>query len=150
MELEREIDVELHFADEHEKVMVNLVYTYNVFLGRTLNILKPFTINDQHYNILKILDKHAPQPVSVGELDRLRLNNRGDLTRLLDKLCAMGLIVRETNPENRRVVLVRISEQGSSDLRAMDAALDTQRDPRATLSTDEARLLNQLLDKLRG
>ena len=150
MKLEEEIDIVLPFADERSKAMLNLAYTYGVFLDKTLSVLAKFDINDQHYNILKTLNEHYPAPISVGEVKRLLLNKRGDLTRLLDKLCLMGLVVRETAPEDRRVVLVTISPKGREQLREMDAGLFAQRDVRLTLSEAEARQLNELLDKLRG
>jgi MarR family transcriptional regulator, 2-MHQ and catechol-resistance regulon repressor len=150
MKLEEEINLVIPFKDERDKVIVNLVHTYNVFLNRTLEALKPFDINDQHYNILKTLQDQFPKPISVGQLKSLLFNKRGDLTRLLDKLSDMGFIVRENNAENRRVVQATISKLGKERLRQIDSKLAEQRDPRDNISEKEAMTLNTLLDQLRG
>ena len=150
MKLEDEIAIVSPFNNEREKVMLNLAYTYGVFLDKTLGVLGAFDINDQHYNILKTLNEHYPEPISVGEVKRLLLNKRGDLTRLLDKLCHTGLVVREVAPDDRRVVLVTLSPKGRAQLQEMDAGLSAQRDAALALSEAEARQLNELLDKLRG
>jgi DNA-binding MarR family transcriptional regulator len=150
MKLEDEIQIIVPFANEREKVILNLVYTYSILLDKTLDVLKKYDINDQHYNILKTLNDHYPIPASVGEIKKLMLNKRGDITRLLDKLHAMGLITRGVDPENRRVVLVTITEIGKELLREIDAKLAKQRDPKDNLTEEEAQQLNELLDKLRS
>jgi DNA-binding MarR family transcriptional regulator len=150
MKLEDEINTGMPFENECLKALVNLVYTYNFFLDKTLKALAEFDINDQHYNILKILSVQAPKPVSVGEIKNLLFNKRGDLTRLLDKLSGMNLVLREINAENRRVVYVSISDLGKEQLEQMDDNLAVQRDSIKNISDKEAAQLNRLLDRLRG
>lgn len=150
MRLEDEVSVPLRFESERQKTILNLVYTYGVLLEQTLKILQPFDLNDQHFNILKTLNEHDPKAITVGEIKQALLNKRGDLTRLLDKLSAMGLIVRESAPTDRRIVLVRLSAQGREHVREIDSLLFAQRDSRLGLSEEEAELLNTLLDKFRG
>jgi DNA-binding MarR family transcriptional regulator len=150
VKLEEELNLATPFANQRQKAMLNLAYTYGVLLERTLGVLSAFDLNDQHYNILKTLNEHYPEPLPVGEIKRLLLSKRGDLTRLLDKLSAMGLVVRDVDPEDRRVVLVTMSEKGRQQVAIMDAQLDEQRDATLNLSEQEAEQLNILLDKLRG
>jgi DNA-binding MarR family transcriptional regulator len=150
MKLEDEINTGMPFESERLKALVNLVYTYNFFLDKTLKALAEFDINDQHYNILKILSVQSPRPVSVGEIKNLLFNKRGDLTRLLDKLSDMNLVVREVNAENRRVVYVTISDLGKERLAQMDHNLETQRDSGSNISELAATQLKALLDQLRG
>jgi DNA-binding MarR family transcriptional regulator len=150
MRLEDEIHVLVPFESHRQKAIVNVAYTYGVFLERTLKVLRTYDINDQHYNILKTLHVHDPEPVSVGEIKRLMINKRGDITRLLDKLDAMKLIDRAVDPQNRRVVLVSITAQGKQQLAEMDRRLSTERDQVNQLTEQEAQQLNDLLDKLRS
>lgn len=140
----------LPLADEREKVIVNLVHTYNVLLDVTQQVLKGFNVNDQHYNILKVLEQAYPKPLSVGDVKKMLVNKRGDLTRLLDKLTAMKLVARGVNATNRRVIDVALSEHGKQVLANMDAQLATQRTQQYNVSEEEAKQLNTLLDRLRG
>ncbi len=150
MSLEQEISVIKPFKDEQERAIVNLLYTYNALFGIMQNLLKPFNINDQHYNVLKIIESHHPDPIQVGMIKEMLLNKRGDLTRLLDKLCKMALVDRQTNPKNRRMVDISLSAKGIEALRLMDEKLEIYTSLRKNLTTDEAKELNNLLDKLRG
>lgn len=150
MRIEDELPFVAPFGSEYEKAIVNLAYTYGMFLERTLSVLKPYDLNDQHYNILKTLNEHDPEPISVGEIKHLMVNKRGDLTRLLDKLSALALVVRELDPENRRVVLVSLTAKGKQQVRAIDAQLTEQRRRQRRLTEEEARRLNDLLDRFRG
>jgi DNA-binding MarR family transcriptional regulator len=150
MKLEEELRLVIPIDDPREKAVLNLVYTYTVILERTLRVLKPLGLNDQHYNILKILLEQDPRPVSVGEVKNLLLDKRGDLTRLLDKLSAMAFISRVTNAQNRRMVLVNITAKGKERLLDIDARLEAGRDTRRGLTRKEAEQLNTLLDRLRG
>jgi DNA-binding MarR family transcriptional regulator len=150
MRLEDELAFVSPFGSHYERAIVNLAYTYGILLDRTLSVLKPYDLNDQHYNILKTLNEHDPQPISVGEIKQLMVNKRGDLTRLLDKLNALGLVVREIDPENRRVVLVSLTPQGKRQVRSIDEQLAEQRRQQRRLTEEEARQLNDLLDRFRG
>ncbi|MEM8535658.1 MAG: MarR family transcriptional regulator [Chloroflexota bacterium] len=150
MKLEDEIDVSIPFKDERDKAIVNLVHTYNVLLEATQRDLKDFNINDQHYNILAILNVEDPQPVAIGQIKQRLLNKRGDLTRLLDKLDHLGWIDRKINPTNRRVMDVTLTAEGRQKLILMDAKLSRHASRRKNLSKEEASQLNHLLDKLRG
>lgn len=150
MRLEDEVTFVAPFGSQYEKAIVNLAYTYGILLERTLSVLNPFDLNDQHYNILKTLNEHDPEPISVGEIKQLMVNKRGDLTRLLDKLSARGLVVRELDPQNRRVVLVSLTPQGKQQVRSIDAQLAEQRRQQRHLTEEEASQLNDLLDRFRG
>lgn len=150
MRFEDEVMIVTPFANQYEKAIVNLAYTYGVFLDRMLSILKDYDLNDQHYNILKTLNEHDPHPISVGEIKQLLINKRGDLTRLLDKLSALGLVNRELDPENRRVVLVSLTPTGKQQLHTIDTILNEQRRQQRSLTDAEAAQLNDLLDRLRG
>ncbi|MEM8863366.1 MAG: MarR family transcriptional regulator [Chloroflexota bacterium] len=137
------------FKNEKERALVNLVYSYNVFFEQTLRVLKPYKLNDQHYNVLKILEVFYSKPVSIGEIRDRLLNKRSDLTRLIDKLVSMGWIERELNPDNRRSVNVVLSLTGKQNLQIIDKEMKKNRSFGQKLSENEAKELNKLLDRLR-
>jgi len=148
--LEQEITVVDMFHSEQERALVNFVYSYNVFYEQTQQVLKPYKLNDQHYNVLKILESFYPHEATVGEIREHLLNKRSDLTRLIDKLVDMELVDRAVNPENRRSVDVALSEAGKRHLATIDADLEAHRPFGQKLTEDDAVLLNQLLNKMRS
>ena len=137
------------FANEWEKALVNLHFTSNEFNDRLMKILKPYSINDQHYNILRILKRSYPEVTSPGDIKAVLLNKRGDLTRLLDKLHTLHYVERATNSNNRRMVDLRITTSGLALLQKIKADIHATKIVKKNLTKEEAIQLSLLLDKLR-
>lgn len=148
MTIEEEIK-QKKFADNWEKALVNLHFTSNWYRDHLLATLKPYKINDQHYNILRILKGRYPNSACPGDIKAVLVNKRGDLTRLLDKLDKLGHVERATNPNNRRMVDIKITESGIQLLETLKTIIDTMEHFQKTLSSEEAALLSSLLDKMR-
>lgn len=138
------------FSDEWSKVVVNAIYTGNMFTELVVTALKPYQLNDQHYNILRILKGQHPKCASPGYIKEVLLNKRGDLTRLTDKLVKMGYVERYANPENRRMVNLRITDSGLKMVNLIAKELTHTDVVKNNLTETEAQQLNTLLDKLRG
>lgn len=137
------------FANEWEKALVNLHFTSNELNDRLLKILKPYSINDQHYNILRILNGRYPEVACPGDIKAVLLNKRGDLTRLLDKLNKLNYVERATNPNNRRMVDLKITTAGIALLKKLNAEINTTYTLKNNLTKEEAMQLSLLLDKMR-
>ena len=138
------------FKDPYEKVTLNVIYTGHWLRDKTEAILKAHHINDQHYNILRILRGSFPKVLCPGDVKAVLINKRGDLTRLLDKLVNMNLVKREANAENRRMVNLLISDEGLQLLTKLDPYFLEFRKLEDNLTAKEATQLSDLLDKLRG
>lgn len=149
MRLEKEIK-QKEFNSVKEKAVVNILYTGNRITEESLLILKDHDLNDQHYNILRILKGRYPDCTCPGEIKEVLMNKRGDLTRLLDKLERLGLVRRWMNPENRRMMNVAIEEKGINELNAINKKMKKLDLFSDRISDKEADELNRILDKLRG
>jgi DNA-binding MarR family transcriptional regulator len=137
------------FENEWEKALVNLHFTSNEFNDRLIAALKPYSINDQHYNILRILNGRYPEVACPGDIKAVLLNKRGDLTRLLDKLNKLDYVERATNPSNRRRVDIKITTAGIALLKTLKSGIDTIKTIKNNLTEEEAIQLSLLLDKIR-
>lgn len=85
-------------------------------------ILKPFDLTTPQFNILRIL-RGAPDGLSCGQIAERMVNRDPDVTRLLDRMEARGLIVRERSDEDRRVITSFISQAGLEVLQLADPAI---------------------------
>jgi DNA-binding MarR family transcriptional regulator len=73
-----------------------------------------------------------------------------DVTRLLDRLTQLGLVVRERGTVDRRVVTMRLTPAGRRLVDALDQPMaDLQRQRLAGLTEDQIRQLSGLLERAR-
>lgn len=132
------------------KAILNLMYTYHWHQERSMAIFKPFDLTSQQYNVLRILRGKHPESIPVGEVKAVLIDRNPDMTRLCDRLLQKGLIEREMNCQNRREVLLRISDVGLQLLEDITPRITEAAKDWDTLSAEEAETLSGLLDKLRG
>lgn len=149
MRFEEEIK-QSSFKNSREKAIINVVFTGNWLRDRTDVVLKPYMINEQHYNLLRILRGRHPLTICPSEIKEVLINKRGDLTRLLDKLVAMELVERDVNPDNRRMINLKISEKGIDFLAQLDPEMEKLSRTNNALTVEESERLSNLLDKMRG
>lgn len=149
MELEKEIK-QSKFKNEYMKMLVNIIYTGNWLSSRDMRRLRPWGISPQQYNILRILRGQHPRPARIQLLSERMLDKMSNASRLVEKLRQKGLVDRNICEHDRRAVDVCITEKGLELLKEIDAHESEWEKEFHTLTPEEARELNRLLDKLRG
>ncbi len=150
MRFEDEIKTKQPIKNEKGKAVINTIYTGNLLTEMVVQDLKKYDINDQHFNVLRILKGRYPEAISPGDIKEVLLNKRGDLTRLLDKLDKKGWVKRTTNVENRRMVDVVLTAKGVKALDRINKDFVGAQALSDNITIAEAKELNRILDKLRG
>lgn len=140
-------DINSKFSDNKTKAMLNILYTANYISSRQNEFFKPYGLSPQQYNILRIL-RGAKKPVKVQIIKDRMVERAPNLTRLTDKLCDKKLIERIDFPEDRRVVLIKITKPGLDLLEQIQPANPTN-NLLDNLTESEAGQLSDLLDKMR-
>lgn len=138
------------FEDEHQKALINLLYTYNHVIGEMNIFFKSLDITRQQYNVLRILRGQHPKPASVNLIKERMLDKMSDASRIVKRLFEKDLITRKISLDDRRAVEITISEKGLKMLEDTDQQVNDFRHLIKKLSNSEAKELNFLLDKLRG
>ncbi|MDX2001246.1 MAG: MarR family transcriptional regulator [Chitinophagales bacterium] len=149
MRLEDEIQ-QKQFKDEYQKLAVNLIYTGNWTKQLHADFLKSHKLTLQQYNILRILRGQYPNPATVNLLIERMLDKMSNASRLVEKLRQKKLVERRENANDRRQADVIITEKGLELLSLIDGGLVMTQSKLNTLDVNEAKQLNDLLDKLRG
>ncbi len=139
-------DIKSKFVSNKVKALINIKYTSNWLNSKENEFFKPYGISPQQYNILRIL-RGAKERTKVQIVKDRMIERAPNATRLMDKLCDKSLIARERCEHDRRVVYVKITNQGLELLSTIDdnknlAFLEN-------LTDEEAETLSNLLDKIR-
>lgn len=148
MEIGREIKQE-KFKNEHQKMLINILFTSGWLSSKHACTLKPYGISVQQYNILRILRGQYPTPVTINLLIDRMLDKNSNASRLVEKLRLKKLVDRAICEKDRRAVNVVITQKGLSLLTELDKQEDSFLKDLKSLSSKEAELLSSLLDKLR-
>ncbi len=148
MSLEKDIN-QSKFNTEHQKVMVNIIYTANWMNEQ----LKPFfdsaDITQQQFNILRIL-RGAAAPISTLQIRQRMLDKMSDTSRIVDRLLIKGLVKKTISSTDKRLVDVSITNKGKKLLEKLDASQDKMDAISNNLTDADAEIINNLLDKMRG
>lgn len=148
MSIEEEIKQE-KFSSQHQKAVINLIYTSNWLVSRQQDFFKLHNITWQQFNILRILKGQHPKTISATEIKLRMLDKNSDVSRLLDRLVAKNLIVKKSCPNDRRAADLSIADEGLDLLKTIDKQ-QAEMDHILTLTETEAKQLSDLLDKSRG
>jgi DNA-binding MarR family transcriptional regulator len=138
------------FSTPGQKAFLNILFTANWAQGIVKDLLKPYGLTVQQYNVLRILRGRYPKCAYPNEIKAVMLDKNPDLTRLCDRMIHSQWISREIDKENRRKMKISISQAGLDLLELLDPVMDKVQDKFNTLSEAENEQLSNLLDKLRG
>lgn len=148
MSIENDIN-QRKFRNEHQKALINLIYTYNWATERSKSIFEKADITPQQFNILRIL-RGAGEPLSTLQIRQRMLDKMSDTSRIVDRLVVKGLVKKVICKTDKRLVDVSIADKGKKLLEKLDKVQDDMDAIAGSLTEADAKLLNKLLDKLRN
>jgi DNA-binding MarR family transcriptional regulator len=150
MEIEKEIKQSKPLPSKYIRLMVNLIFTGSWSHDIANRHFKTFGLSNEQYNVLRILRGSHPKSMSVSDVQSRMVERSSNVTRLAARLLDKLYVTRTVNPDNRRMVLLNITEKGLTLMSKIDGEFSTVEKNLHQLSEEEVDQLNQLLDKLRG
>ena len=137
--------------ENSKKIILNIMYTQNIIAEKFNEILKPYDISGEQYNVLRILRGQKGCSANMYSIQDRMLARTSNTTRLVDKLLLKEFVTREVCPENRRKIEVTITQKGLDVLKELDPkVIAHDQFFSKNLNEDEIILLNQLLEKYRN
>jgi MarR family transcriptional regulator, organic hydroperoxide resistance regulator len=137
------------FSHPEEEAMLNIFRTADVLSQRMGEFLKPFDISGPQYNVLRIL-RGSTGGRSCGQIADRMISRDPDVTRLLDRLEARGLIMRGRNEQDRRVVVAHITPEGLNLMSSIDPLIVAEHVRQlGALGHQKLRQLIELLEQVR-
>jgi DNA-binding MarR family transcriptional regulator len=147
-QLERTINI-AKYENIHEQTVVNVIFTYHWSNQKIKEALNPYQITPQQYNVLRILKSQYPSPCTINLIRARILDKMSDTSRIVDRLLQKGLIEKKVNAYDRRAVDIVIADSGLALLKKVSKEVSYTNIVSDSLTEEEAKELNRLLDKLR-
>lgn len=147
MSIEKDIN-QSKFRSEFQKVIINVLYTYNWLANQNKPIFEKEGLTMQQFNILRIL-RGSKEPLSTLQIRERMLDKMSDTSRIVDRLVIKGLVKKNVCKADKRLVDVTITENGRKILAKLDKQEEKMDEIVNSLSEAEARQLSKLLDKMR-
>jgi DNA-binding MarR family transcriptional regulator len=100
------------------------------------------------FSRIRILRRLARAPMTVKQIAAAATVDAPAATVAVNDLEAHGLVVRRTDPENRRCKLVSLTDAGRDMVATIDAVDDPAPEALARLSDEELHALRAMIDRL--
>ena len=138
------------FRSVEQEAFLALVRTATALTDALEQVLRTEGLTLAQYNVLRILRGAEPAGLCRNEVRDRMLTRMPDMTRLLDRMEAIGLVVRARTAEDRRLVTTRVTERGLQILERLDDAVTAEHRRRfAHLNKEQIRSLTGLLERVR-
>lgn len=149
-QLQTELRKRLPFDSLEQELFLNLWRTCDRLQHDMERLFEDYGLTPQRYNVLRILRGHGEPGLPSLEIAAQMVSRMPDITRLIDRLEAAGLVRRKRSAQDRRVVRISITPKALKVLSKLDQpVLAKHRQQMHCLSLAERKQLNELLVKLR-
>ncbi len=147
------LDIEVlnkEMQSTHAMSYFKLIQTSSWIDMKIKKALKPYNLTHTQLNVLSILVKEHPKPMTSKAIKEQLIVLSPDITRLLDRLIKKGLTKREINSANRREIDITITQEGIvfyyQAHREVVKAIDNYFEKNIT--EEEAKQLFKILNKI--
>jgi DNA-binding MarR family transcriptional regulator len=149
MKLEDELKMQ-QFTDNFQRAYLNILFTANWLEAKMQQQMKAYNITTSQFNVLRILRGQKGQPMSAFAIQERMIYRTSNVTRILEKLVEKKLVTRDHNVANRRMIDIRLTQDGLELLKSLDeVAVKSSAKMATVLSDKDAGLMGDWLDKLR-
>ena len=150
MKIEEEIKSTV-IMDLAKKVLLNISFTRNVISDKFQELIKPYDLSGEQYNVLRILRGQKGKPANMSVIQERMIAKNSNTTRLIDKLLLKEMVTRKECPANRRKIEILITQKGLDILNKLDPFIIEHENYFAEkLTNTELQQLNNLLEKYRN
>lgn len=96
------------------RLWLRLLSTANLVSGQIRrNLRVHFGVTLPRFDLMAQLYRE-PNGLRLSELSRRMMVSNGNVTGLVERLVQEGLVLRETDPDDRRAFIVRLSKEGNT------------------------------------
>jgi len=132
------------------RIFVALLQAADTLAQEAEQLVKTAGLTGAQYNVLRILRGAEPEGLACSAIGDRMISHDPDMTRLLDRMEKRGLITRERQTDDRRVVKARITPQALSLLKTLDQPIrDLHKRQFRHMPATRLKVLSDLLEEVR-
>ena len=133
-----------------ERIFVALLKLADALGQEAEQLTRTAELTGTQYNVLRILRGAGSEGLPCRGIGDRMITHDPDITRLLDRMEKRGLITRERQKDDRRVVKTRITPHGLALLRPLDQPMrDLHERQFRHMAAARLRTLRDLLEEIR-
>jgi MarR family 2-MHQ and catechol resistance regulon transcriptional repressor len=118
MSLSEELGFRRRLVNEDHEALLGILVTAEMLKKESNRLFAPLGITGAQFNVLILLFAQTEDgTMSQSDLGRLLTVHRSNVTGLVDRLEAQGLVRRLDDPRDRRVYRVALTEEGRETAR---------------------------------
>jgi DNA-binding MarR family transcriptional regulator len=144
------VDEMFPFIDLETEEAVDRIHKLAKYFGRQTDVTaERFGLKRGEFKVLVKLRTASDMSMSPGDLAQRLVLSTGAMTNRLDRLEATGLVTRNPDPDDRRALIVTLTDEGTDLIdRAVKAQAAEEHQILSALEPDERHRLNGLLRRL--
>src|SRR5262250_2143043 len=137
-------------APLEQRVFLALLKTADALSQEAEQLIRAADLTGTQYNVLRILRGAGPEGLACRGIGERMITHDPDITRLLDRMEKNGLITRERQKDDRRVVKTRITPHGLELLKPLDQPMrDLHKQQFRHMAGGRLKTLYSLLEEIR-
>ncbi|HXY24436.1 MAG TPA: MarR family transcriptional regulator [Candidatus Acidoferrum sp.] len=138
-------------APIEERIFLALLKTADALGMEAEQLVRTVNLTGTQYNVLRILRGAGPEGLACRGIGDRMITHDPDITRLLDRMEKRGLITRERQTDDRRVVKTRITQEGLDLIKPLDQPMrDLHKRQFRHMATARLKTLYDLVEEIRG
>ncbi len=134
------------FRDNSQKLIAELLYSANWLENLIAKVLSPLDLSFQQLNALRIIHGQQEGRANVQIIKDRMIDDRSNVSRLLNKLCEKGFTKKDRCTMDQRVVYIQLSTDGIEVMKKGKAAVENIQ---FSLTDQKLNEINELLEELR-
>jgi DNA-binding MarR family transcriptional regulator len=139
------------FRSPAQEVALGLLRTASVLSRAMTRAVEPAGLSLAQYNVLRILRSAGSDGLATLAIRERMIEEGASITRLIDKLEAVGLVRRGRTTPDRRQVVCSLTDEGLRTIERLMPLVEAAEDRLdKALSATELRTLSHTLDAARG
>ncbi len=148
--LEKLIKMNSPFVNQQYKGVVGIMVLNNLILQDLERHLAKYKLTYQQFNILRILKGQYPNGIQLSVIKERMLHKQSDVSRLVDRLVAIGYVEKKEDELNKRKLHIRLTLEGLELVNSIDVGEDSFKSLLHHIPENDILKFNEIISTIIG